>query len=127
LVNESYKLSAVLLRPVAENVSHLFNTQANDAVVRAASFGGQPGDSETSIVWVSNAFNEFCVFKNANLSVRSGGVHRATTGELSHWHLTGIGERAQDCVTGAGDVNTDGCSLAMVHGSVDGEPKESFE
>jgi hypothetical protein len=88
LVNESYEFGAVVLRPIAEYVSHLFDTQANDAVVRATSFGGQPGNSETSIVWVSNALNKFGVFKNANLSVRSGGVHRATTCELSHRHLT---------------------------------------
>jgi hypothetical protein len=31
-------------------------------VVRATSFGGQLGNSETSVVWVSNTLNEFCVF-----------------------------------------------------------------
>ena len=62
MVNESYEFGAVVLRPIAEYVSHLFDTQANDAVMRAASFGGQSGNSETSIVWVSNAFNKFGVF-----------------------------------------------------------------
>jgi hypothetical protein len=79
LVNKSYKFSAVLLRPVAEYVSHLFDTQANNAVVCATSFCGEPCHGKTSIIWVCNAFNEFGIFKDTNLSVRCGGVHRATT------------------------------------------------
>lgn len=116
-----------MFAPRLEHVGHLFNAQCNDAIVGASTFGGDASDGEAGIVGVGASLNKFGIFECAHLSVRGGGVHRATSGQLSHWQLTRVGQGAENRVTSSSDINTYGCCLAVMGRAIDRETEESFE
>jgi hypothetical protein len=93
----------------------------------ASALWRESSDGKTSVVGVSAALNEFCVFQYAYLAVCCSRVHGASASELSHRQLTGVGKRAENGVTSAGDLDADRRGLPMMNCSVHREPKETFE
>lgn len=113
--------------PVIENVCHLLNTKRDDAIVRALPFGGEAGYGETSVVGVGDPLDEFGVLEHTHLAIGRCRIHRATTSELAHRELSGIGECAEDRVPRAGDVDADRGGLSVMRAAVDRQSEEAFE